>query len=103
VLVNSSAIRPGIQHCQERDTSGGPPSAIGRRPAGLAHLDVKGTEQGLDVCDHGLDLDDDQHSCRCVKGHEVNSSAIAEMVEADLGIGAPSVGNQEATQCLSDC
>lgn len=79
---------------------GGPPFANdenrhdrrGRRPAQFpaqhrakAGLDVESSKRLLEVTQHGLDLDDQQGSSRRVKRDDVDTPALTEMVEADLG------------------
>ncbi len=54
-----------------------------------AHLTIDAGEQILHVDNHGLDLDNKQHSARRVPRDQIDAASFAVMVERALRLGQP--------------
>lgn len=58
-------------------------------------LHVEPPEELLHVTNRALDLHDQQRAQPKVIGNQVDTAAVAEMIEADLGAGYPSEGGEQ--------
>jgi hypothetical protein len=90
VLGESSAIRRRVGEDEDGQHGERLPPVSASDARRNAQLRIDTAEEGLDGCKDGLDLDHRQEARTWMPGEQVDATAVAEVIEADLGAHLPS-------------
>lgn len=101
VALNRRPGRAGVANDKDTANAHRDPSPLRpNEPRHDAHLSINGRNQGLDVNDLRLHLDDEQRPRRRVPCQDVNRSALAVVVERVFDEDVPAVRTEDANDDL---